>query len=136
YGSTRSDVGAAFGANFTKSGFSLTTASLSQGTYRIAAFARSTVTGTFNNVRTVDVTVAGPLMALDAPASGATRSGPFIVAGWALDLSAASGPGVDAIHIWAFPVGGGSPIFAGAGGVGTPRPDLTAVFGGQFANAG
>jgi hypothetical protein len=136
YGGARNDVGAAFGASFTNSGFLLPIASLFPGTYRIEAFAHSTVTGSFTDVRTADVTVAGPLMALDVPSPGAIRSGPFVVAGWALDLSAASGPGVDAINIWAFPVSGGSPVFAGAGGYGVARPDLAAIFGSQFANAG
>ena len=117
YGSARADVGAVFGGPFTPSGFVLTVASLWPGSYRIAAFAHSTVSGTFNNVQTADVTVAGPLMSIDVPASGAVRSGPFVVAGWALDRSAASGPGVDAIAVWAYPVlsngAYGSPIFAG-----------------------
>ena len=51
-------------------------------------------------------------------------------------LSAASGSGVDSIHVRALPVGGGSPVFAGAATDGTPRPDVAAVLGGQFANAG
>ncbi len=135
YGGARSDVGAAFGEPFTNSGFLLQIVSLSPGTYRIAAFAHSTVTGTFD-VRTADVTVGGPLMAIDAPAPGAWQSGPFVVSGWALDLSAASDTGVDAINIWAFPVSGGPPIFVGSGGYGAPRPDVGAIFGSQFTNAG
>ncbi len=136
YGGERTDVGAVFGAAFTYSGFFLPISSLSPGSYRIEAFAHSTVSGTFNSVRTADVTVSGPLMAIDAPDSGAVRSGPFVVSGWALDLSAASGLGVDAIHVWAFPVGGGPPIFAGSGVYGAPRPDVGAIFGSQFTNAG
>ena len=135
YGGARSDVGAAYGESFTYSGF-LLPITLSPGSYRIEAFAHSTVTGTFNSVQTADVTVVGPRIVIDAPAAGTVRFGPFVVAGWALDQSAASGTGVDAINIWAFPVSGGPPIFAGAGGYGAPRSDLAATFGSRFTNAG
>jgi hypothetical protein len=136
YGNARGDVGAAFGAAFVDSGFFLPISSLSPGTYRIVVYAHSTVTGTFNSVRTSDVTVEGPAMFVDAPAAGAVRSGTFVVSGWALDWSAAIGTGVDAINVWAIPASGGAPIFAGAGGYGGPRPDLAAILGSQFANVG
>jgi hypothetical protein len=136
YGGPRSDVGASFGAQFTNSSFFLPITTLSAGAYRIVAYAHSTVTGTFNNLQTADVTVAGPLMAIDMPASGASQSGPFTVAGWAIDRSAATGAGVDVINVWAIPVAGGSPIFVGSGGYGSVRPDVAAIFGSRFANSG
>ena len=43
--------------------------------------------------------------------------------------------GVDAIHIWAFPVAGGAPLFVGVGAP-AARPDVAAIVGPQFANAG
>jgi hypothetical protein len=43
---------------------------------------------------------------------------------------------VDAINIWAFPVGGGPAIFAGSGGYGSPRSDVGRLYGSQFANTG
>jgi hypothetical protein len=58
YGSARPDVGAILGGQFTNSGFTLT-ATLEAGSYRLVAFARSTLTGTFN-AQAADVTVGGP----------------------------------------------------------------------------
>jgi hypothetical protein len=56
----------------------------------------------------------------------------MMVSGWALDLSAARGSGVDAVHVWAFPAGGGKPVFLGIADLGDPRPDVAAVYGRQF----
>jgi hypothetical protein len=138
YGGARSDVGSVFGARFTNSNFFLTISGLPAGPYRLAAYAHSTFTGTFNAVRTADVTVLpSTVMAIDAPPAGATRPQPVLVQGWAIDLAAASGPGVDAINIWAYPVNApGGPVFAGGGGYGAPRGDVGAAFGGQFTNSG
>jgi hypothetical protein len=59
------------------------------------------------------------------------------VAGWALDAGSTNSAGVDAIHIWAFPVLGGAPQFFGVAAVGGPRPDVAAAFGGaQFTLSG
>ena len=43
---------------------------------------------------------------VDTPGRTATVEPPFLVAGWALDLRSVSGPNVDAVHVWAFPVNG------------------------------
>ena len=143
YGAVRSDVGAVFGNQFTNSGFSLA-ATLSPGSYRLVASAHSTVTSSFVTSTSADVTVTAatpnPVMAIDGPANNATVTLPVIARGWAVDLGAASGSGVDAIHVWAFPVING--VVDGAHGVfvnqGTPgaRPDVGAVFGSQFTNSG
>jgi hypothetical protein len=77
-----------------------------------------------------------PVMALDTPADGFGGPQPFVVAGWAVDRAAPSGTGVDAIHVWAFPVGGGSPVPLGAAAYGGARVDVSAVFGSQFLNSG
>ena len=47
----------------------------------------------------------GPQVMIDlpSPAAAASIAQPFVVAGWAADLDAASGPGVDALHVWAYP---------------------------------
>ena len=140
YGGARSDVGAVYGGRFTNSGFFLTISSLPAGMYRLAAYAHSTYTDTFNQVRTADITVsaaASTVMSIDAPPGGATRTQPFLVSGWAIDRAAASGPGVDAINVWAYPVtGAGGPFFAGGGGYGAPRNDVGAAYGAQFTNSG
>jgi hypothetical protein len=81
-------------------------------------------------------TVSGPLrLQVDAPASGATLTVPFTVAGWAIDSSAASGTGIDAVHVWAAPASG-APIFLGAATLGVARPDVASTFGAQFQPSG
>jgi hypothetical protein len=128
YGVERPDVGAAFGGRFTSTGFTLQASGLPIGGYTLAVFARSLVTGAFDLVRTVRVTLPdGGAAAIDTPVNGGAVSTPFAVAGWALDRQGA-GTGVDAIHIWAFPLAGGAPVF-----LGTPadvsRLDVAAFFG-------
>jgi hypothetical protein len=60
YGGQRPDVGAAFGSQFAASGFSLTVTGLDAGSYDVIVFARSTVTGSFNNARVVPLSVGLP----------------------------------------------------------------------------
>lgn len=98
------------------------------------------MSGTFNNVRTAKVTIPAPVsdpaMALDTPARQASLSQPFLLAGWAIDRGAVGGTGVDARHVWAFPVGGGAPIFVGAASYGGARPDVGGALGSRFTNSG
>jgi len=83
-----------------------------------------------------NVSVSGPLrLQTDAPARSAEVKPPFLVGGWALDTSAASGSGMDAVHVWATPLAG-SPTFLGAATLGAERPDVAAAFGAQFHSAG
>jgi glucose/arabinose dehydrogenase len=72
-----------------------------------------------------------PAMSVDLPAPGQTVTQPFGIAGWALDPAAApgAGAGIDAIHVWAYPLPSGSPIFVGATTLTIDRPDVSAVFG-------
>jgi hypothetical protein len=134
----RADVGAVFGARFTNSGYQMTVSSLPGGTYLLAIYMHSTVTNTFNAVRTVDIKVSTPVMAV-ATASGPLLGTGFFVGGWSLDLAAPSGSGVDAIHTWAYPVINGvigAPIWIGVANYGVARPDVAAIFGPQFLNSG
>jgi hypothetical protein len=57
HGGTRPDVGAAFGARFTRSGFGIAVTGLPPGTYDIVVYAHSEATGTFNQAQAVRVTV-------------------------------------------------------------------------------
>jgi glucose/arabinose dehydrogenase len=86
------------------------------------------------------ITSAAPannaIVQIDIPANGGVVAQPFLIAGWALDTGSATSPGIDAIHVWAFPSTGAAPQFVGATTVGVPRPDVGAAFGSQFANAG
>ena len=136
YGGARPDIAALYGPSFGPSGYSLY-ASLPPGSYTLVVFARSTVTGEFNATTSALTVLPGSFadMNIDEPAPSATITGSFQVRGWAVDRGADSGSGVDAFHIWAFPVAGGDARFAG---IGSPvaRPDIEALFGPQFANAG
>ena len=140
-GVARPDVAAAFGqTRLANSGFMLST-TLTPAVYDVVAFARSTVSGTFNNARMARVTVIAPqsrpTMWVDLPRADATVRGRFRVAGWALDLGASTGTGVDAIHVWAYPNGGSAPIFIGASQGFMTRTDIATAFGSsRFAPSG
>jgi hypothetical protein len=138
YGGTRSDVGAIYGVQFSNSGFALAVSGLGMGTYTLVVYPHSSVTGQFAAPKTVLVTVAPqPLMSVDTPRNNSvTGTTTFAVSGWALDRLATSGSGVDAVHVWAYPQGGGSPIFIGTATLGGARADVGAVFGAQFSTAG
>ena len=140
-GASRLDVAGYYNrSQFATSGFNLR-GSLPPGTYDIRVSGLSSVAGAFNVAAMTRVTVAAPpskpRMFVDLPAFNQTVTRTFLVAGWAVDLAASSGTGVDGIHVWAYPAAGGSPIFVGAGTLGVPRSDVAAVFGsGQFGTAG
>jgi hypothetical protein len=140
YFASRPDVGAAYGSQFTNSGFSLPVSGLPEGPYRIVAYVWSARAERFIQSQSVDITVAlpvsRPVMSLDVPVDGAVVTQPFMAGGWAADLGAPSGNGVDAVHVWAFPVGGGSPIFVAVSYGGGNRPDVGAAFGSQFTMSG
>jgi hypothetical protein len=75
----------------------------------------------------------GPQVVVDiAPRPGAGQ----IVAGWAADLDAHDGTGIDTIHVWAYPRAGGDPMFVGEASIGGARPDVAAVYGDRFLNSG
>ena len=79
-----------------------------------------------------------PRMHIDLPAGSTTVTQPFRLAGWALNLGATAGTGVDAVHVWAFPNpgSGASPFFVGVAAYGGLRSDVGAVFGSGFAGSG
>ena len=79
-----------------------------------------------------------PFMSIDSPADNAVVRQPLAISGWALDAVATGSPGIDAIHVWAYPLStGGDPIFAGVATMGGARPDVATAFGGsQFTNSG
>jgi hypothetical protein len=132
-GVSRPDVGTAFGSSrFATGGYTLA-GTLPAGSYDLAVFAHSTVTGTFNNSKSVRITVLPPLskprMAVDLPGVGQNISLDFRVSGWALDLASTSGTGVSNVDVWAYPAAGGNALFVGSASVGTSRPDVGAAFG-------
>lgn len=139
YGQIRPDVGGVFGSQFTNSGYRLTV-TLSPGQYRILAFARSMLAGTFNAAVGASVTVqasaTNAVLFIDQPGTG-THARPFTISGWAIDTGADAGSGVDAIHVWAFPTNGGAASFVGVAAYGSPRADIASVFGdARFRDSG
>jgi hypothetical protein len=140
YGDSRPDLGNAFGARFTNSGWHLDVTGLAPGLYTIAVYAHSTVSGSFTDSRGFTATVMpSGRMSLDSPAANSTVPHEFLVAGWAIDLAATSGTGVDTVHVWATPTltSGGSARFVGVASYGSSRPDVGAAVGNhQFDNCG
>lgn len=136
----RPDIASIFGSQFASAGFHLDAVWLPPGTYSVVAYPHSYLTGLFAPTNVVTVTVlppvSNPAMSLDGPMNNSSPAQPFLAGGWAVDLGAPAGVGVDAIHVWAFPVGGGSPMFVAAGTGGGSRPDVGAVFGSRFTNSG
>ena len=59
-----------------------------------------------------------------------------VISRWSLDRDATTGSGMDAIHVWAYPLAGGSPMFLGSATQGGPRPDVAYFFGSAFAQCG
>jgi hypothetical protein len=136
YGLSRADIGSIYGSRFTNSGYQLSIRGLPPGQYQLSVYSRSTATGTFNAVKQVNATVRNaPRMSLDQPAAG-TRPQPFTLSGFALDYASSTGTGVDVIHVYAYPVGGGSPIFVGSPAYGQNRPDVAGVYGARFGPSG
>jgi glucose/arabinose dehydrogenase len=138
YGLSRPDVAAAFGARFQNSGFSATVMDLRPGVYFARVRYFMILANEWDVVTITTFTVnPGPMLSIDTPQGGSTGSRSFTVAGWAIDLRSTSGPGVDVVHVWAYPTSGGSPVFAGAPIYGLPRADVGAAFGNaRFNNSG
>lgn len=83
-----------------------------------------------------NLTAGGPLrVTVEMPAANATVTPTFVVAGWALDQTAARGTGIDAVQVWALRATG-APVFLGAATLGGHRQDVAAMFGPAFVNAG
>jgi hypothetical protein len=79
-----------------------------------------------------------PAMVIDTPANSVVVRQPFMIAGWAIDRAAATGAGVDVVHVYAYPNPGSGtpPQFIGSTATGIARPDVAAAFGPQFVSSG
>lgn len=139
----RPDIAAHFGrGDFANAGFGLS-ATLPAGSYNLVAFSFSAVAGKFNATALARITVVNqvtaapnPKMFIDSPGHGSVVQTTFSVGGWAVDLGSTNGPGVNVVHVWAYP-SAGSPIFVGATTLNVPRPDVAAHFGGaHFTSSG
>jgi hypothetical protein len=135
----RPDVAAVFGAQYANAGFHLDVSGLAVGEYDLRITARGNAASTVKVRRTVRVRIAPrnePIIIVDTPTAGAVSTAGFTVSGWALSRSVPTAPGVDAVHVWAAPASGGSPIFLGAATMGLSRPDVAEVFGSAYVNSG
>ncbi|MGB7217219.1 MAG: IPT/TIG domain-containing protein [Vicinamibacterales bacterium] len=90
----------------------------------------------------VDVTTrpsggaGGIRVGLDGPAE-IISTGPVTISGWAVDLEASTGSGVDAVHVYAYRRNSvAAPIFLGAARLDVSRPDVAQAFGPTFGQAG
>ena len=77
-----------------------------------------------------------PALTIDLPHNGEVLRQPFAVAGWAVDAASRSGSGIDVVHVYAYPASGSAPIFLGAASTTYARPDIAAIFGTAFLDAG
>ena len=77
--------------------------------------------------------VPGPSVTIDSPVAGSVGQ-PVTVRGWAVDGNAASGTGVDAVHVYA--ARGAAATFLGSATYGQARPDVGALHGARFTNSG
>jgi YVTN family beta-propeller protein len=140
-GLSRPDVAALFpviGFKYQASGFQIVVTNLPSGAYTIVVFAHSTRSNSFSNAQAVNVTVreAPVLIAIDTPAAGVIQGPSFHVGGWAVDTGSTIGPGVDPVHVWAYPVSGAAPVFLGQADYGGFRPDVAAFLGSSFTYCG
>jgi hypothetical protein len=78
----------------------------------------------------------GSQIVIDTPTRQQDVGQPFVLAGWAIDLDDEVGTGIDALHVWAYPLAGGDPIFVGVAAYGGARPDVAALHGNRFKPSG
>jgi hypothetical protein len=77
------------------------------------------------------------LVIIDTPVANATLGPPRFISGWAVDRAARQSAGIAVVHVWAWPVNGNPPTFAGASTMVGNRPDVAAYIGGsQFTLSG
>lgn len=76
-----------------------------------------------------------PQVVIDTPTEDSENSGAFMVAGWAVDPHSTEGSGIDVIHVWAYPMLGGAPIFLGAAKLDGERPDVQEIYGERATNS-
>ncbi|MCL4534276.1 MAG: cohesin domain-containing protein [Bacteroidetes bacterium] len=141
YGEARSDVASSYGSQFLNSGFRKTVSggTLSPGSYKLRAYAYSTVAGAWNSNDDVLVTIGGgsnPLIDITAPVSGTMPTQPFDIVGWAIDRGASSGTGVTAVGLYAIAQPSGSVTSLGLASYGEARSDVASSYGSQFLNSG
>jgi sugar lactone lactonase YvrE len=91
-----------------------------------------------SRVEKVRVVVGPPIrMVIDTPQAGnVLASSGFTLAGWAVDLASLGGAGIDTLHVWAYPLGGGAPHFVGIATAEGVRPEVARLYGAAFSHSG
>ena len=82
------------------------------------------------------VVAGSPTLTIDRPLQGSVMPSDMLLSGWALDQGSTSGPGVDAVHVYAYPASGAPATFLGVAAYGAPRGDVAAAYGARFLNSG
>ena len=84
--------------------------------------------------------LVGPQVVIDMFGTHQVVGQPFEIGGWAADLDADAGTGVDTLHVWAYPVAADGqhrdPQFLGVADSGGSRPDVAAIHGARFRATG
>jgi hypothetical protein len=107
------------------------------GSYSLVAYARSTATGTFTPFTRHVVVVPSAELHIDAPTDQSTVNSSFTIRGWAVDVAGATGTGIEAVHVWAFPANRtAAPFLVGVATYGLPRPEVGALLGARFVPSG
>jgi hypothetical protein len=74
---------------------------------------------------------------LESPVhGGTTRASAMTLRGFAADTRAVGNSGIDGVHLYAYPNGGGTPLFLGLAMTSESRPDVAAALGADFAMSG
>ena len=73
---------------------------------------------------------------IDIPSASTTVRPPFAVGGWAIDRTSTVDSGIDAVQLWAYPAGGGAPMFIGTAVLEGHRPDVAGYYGAQYGASG
>ena len=95
------DEAASFGEQFRYSGFRLTVLPPPPGPYEIYASAHFTINGSTQNTGVVPIVVRGPRGVIEEPVNAAVTGQPFLIRGYAVDLGASTGTGVNGIRVYA-----------------------------------
>ena len=134
YGQPRPDVANQFGQQFAASGWTtrFDPAGFSVGSHTLEARVHSRVTGDEATYSTGIEIEQGtyPRGSLDIPANGQTVSGTTPVAGWAIDLAAHQGTGVDRVQIYL------DGVQVATADLGQNRPEIGAAYGQNFGDSG
>lgn len=131
----RPDVAAVFGERYRQSGFSKRIGRLPAGPHTLVVYALSRNDGQFVG-SAVNVTVRrDPQVVIDGPSQGATVSQPFKLFGWAADMTAPTGPGVDMVRVSARRPDG-TTVQLGNATLGIVRADVGLYFDQQPLAAG